>query len=89
MTAQTTAEEHGEHLTVPERIVVAPAVGTFRPGRASAGAVVGSGDIVGTVESLGTSTAVRSAFAGTVVGLLAAHGERVHEGQPVAWLRTV
>jgi biotin carboxyl carrier protein len=30
---------------------------------------------------------VRTPFAGQVIGWLAADGERVQEGQPLAWLR--
>jgi biotin carboxyl carrier protein len=52
--------DHGEGLLVPERMIVAPTVGTFRP-----------------VE-LG---------AGSHVGMLAHPGERIREGQPIAWLR--
>jgi [acyl-carrier-protein] S-malonyltransferase len=77
----------GEHLTVSERMIVAPAVGVFRPHDVSEGATVAVGDIVGVVEGPGTAEPVRSAFAGTVMGLLAHPGERLRIGQPVAWMR--
>jgi biotin carboxyl carrier protein len=53
----------------------------------SEGATVAVGDIVGVVEGPGTEEPVRSAFAGTVMGLLAHPGERLRIGQPVAWMR--
>jgi len=81
---------HGEVLTVPERVILAPAPGTFRP--------VGPPDVVGDetvteeqvigfVEGKGHSTPILSPFGGRLMGLLAHAGERVREGQPVAWLR--
>jgi biotin carboxyl carrier protein len=69
---------------------VAPTSGRFRP------AVAGDDDdaslivqeqVIGFVEGIGDSTPVRSPFGGLLMGLLAHAGERVREGQPVAWLR--
>lgn len=88
---------HGETLAVPERVIVAPAPGTFRPvdpvDVASEGtgtdAVVEAEQVIGFVEGKGHSTPVRSPFGGRLMGLLAHAGERVREGQPVAWLRAV
>jgi predicted deacylase len=77
----------GETLHVPERMIVAPAVGVFRPGPSAAGAVVDRGDEIGVVEGPGTHHTVRSPFRGTLMGMLAHPGERLREGQPVAWLR--
>jgi biotin carboxyl carrier protein len=77
----------GETLAVPERLIVAPAVGVFRPGPLPDGTLVDEGDEVGVVEGPGTSAPVRSAFRGTLMGMLAHDGERLREGQPVAWLR--
>lgn len=86
----------GEHLYVSERIVVSPATGTFEPEDRFASLSPGSsipsgeglplavGDQVGKVGAVD----VRSAFAGRLVGLLAHRGERVVDGQPVAWLRS-
>ncbi len=45
--------------------------------------VVTVGDVVGQVGD----TDVRTPFAGQVVGWLAAAGERVQDGQPLAWIR--
>lgn len=82
----------GETLGVPERVIVAPAVGVFRPlGPGGEGYVDGelitAGQAIGVVEGPGASTPVRSPFGGALVGMLARAGERVREGQPVAWLR--
>jgi biotin carboxyl carrier protein len=84
----------GEILAVPERVIVAPAVGVFRPlgdsedgCGAAAGEVIAAGQAIGVVEGPGASTPVRSPFAGFLVAMLARGGERVREGQPVAWLR--
>jgi biotin carboxyl carrier protein len=81
---------HGEVLTVPERVIVAPAPGTFRPAEPLEGQVeapVTEEQVIGFVEGKGHSTPVRSPFGGLLMGLLAHAGERVREGQPVAWLR--
>jgi biotin carboxyl carrier protein len=85
----------GEVLAVPERVIVAPAVGVFRPlaetdvdlTEATNGTVIAAGQAIGVVEGPGSSTPVRSPFGGFLVGMLARRGERVREGQPVAWLR--
>ncbi len=78
---------HGERLAVPERLIVAPAVGVFRPHVVDEGDTVDEGDEIGIVEGPGTSCVVRSPFRGTLMGMLAHPGERLREGQPVAWLR--
>jgi biotin carboxyl carrier protein len=85
----------GEVLAVPERVIVAPTVGVFRPladtdvDLTAAGDVtlISAGQAIGVVEGPGSSTPVRSPFGGFLVGMLARGGERVREGQPVAWLR--
>ncbi|MDQ3898751.1 MAG: hypothetical protein M3326_16155 [Actinomycetota bacterium] len=81
---------HGETLAVPERVIVAPAPGTFRPVEPvdTAEARVAEEQVIGFVEGKGHSTPVRSPFGGLLMGLLAHAGERVREGQPVAWLRS-
>ena len=86
----------GEVLAVPERVIVAPAVGVFRPLAVDSdldltdtgdGTVVIAGQAIGVIEGPGASTPVRSPFGGFLIGMLARGGERVREGQPVAWLR--
>ena len=51
------------------------------------GMMVTEGEVVGVVEVRGQALPVRSAFTGALMGMLAHPGERVREGQPVAWLR--
>ena len=82
---------HGETLAVPERVIVAPAPGTFRPaepGESATELPVVADQVIGFVEGKGHSTPVKSPFGGKLMGLLAHAGERVREGQPVAWLRS-
>jgi len=83
---------HGEVLMVPERVILAPAPGKFRPideatQASSDGADVAREQVIGFVDGIGHSTPVHSPFHGRLMGLLASAGERVREGQPVAWLR--
>jgi len=79
--------ESGEGLLVPERMIVAPSVGVFRPVELEDGSSVHAGQTVGMVDGPGTSTPVASPFAGRLIGMLAHPGERLREGQPIAWLR--
>lgn len=85
----------GEHFHMTERLIVSPAAGLFEPapglggylpggtGRTSAPVVVDVGALLGTVGN----AEVRSAFSGTLEGVLVLAGERVSDGQPIAWLR--
>ena len=77
----------GERVAMVERMIVAPAVGVFRPLGVEQGASVSVGEIIGVVEGPGTREPVRSAFAGVVMGVLAHSGERMRAGQPIAWMR--
>ena len=83
----------GATLTVLERVVVSPAVGVFRPAPPATvtaeGELVAAGQEVGVIEGPGLRVPVVSAFAGFHMGLLAHAGERVREGQPIAWLRSL
>ncbi|MEX0664403.1 MAG: hypothetical protein WD598_06480 [Acidimicrobiia bacterium] len=79
--------DHGEGLLVPERMIVAPTFGVFRPVGLDVGSNLAAGQTVGMVDGPGTSTPVASPFSGRLVGMLAHPGERLREGQPVAWLR--
>ena len=83
---------NGEELRgVLERIIVSPAAGTFRwvePELVTAeGEIVRCGQVVGIVDASGDDVPVCSAFDGWMMGMLAMPGERVREGQPIAWLR--
>jgi len=85
-----TALVQGEGLMVPERVIVAPSVGVFRPlfgHDVACGQSVDTGQAVGVIEGPGVITPVRSPFRGVLAGLLAHDGERLREGEPVAWLR--
>ncbi len=75
----------GEHLFAAERLVVSPAAGVFSPAAdLRDGHPVQAGDLLGRVGE----HEVRSRFTGWLMGLMAHHGERVTNRQPVAWLRT-
>ncbi len=81
---------HGERLDAPERVILAPIAGSFRPLAPEAGSEsddIDEEQVIGFVEGQGQSAPVRSPFGGLLMGLLAHAGERVREGQPVAWLR--
>lgn len=79
----------GEQVSVLERVVVSPGAGIFRERsiRFAAGAFVETNEQLGVLEGPGTVMPVRSPFGGKFMGMLAEDGERLREGQPVAWLR--
>ena len=83
----------GEHLLMHERVIVAPAVGIFRPFApetvTAEGEIVVEGQQVGVIEAMGEEQAVHSPFTGFLMGMLAAAGDRVRAGQPLVWLRAV
>jgi biotin carboxyl carrier protein len=83
---------YGESLAIPERVVVAPAIGRFYPAQLGGrgpgtGARIRCGQAIGQVNSQRVSTPVCSPFEGHLMGMLAEVGEHVVPGQPVAWLR--
>jgi [acyl-carrier-protein] S-malonyltransferase len=74
----------GELLYAVERLIVSPTTGAFAPDDGLAiGDTIGRGQRIGSVGE----TDVRSAFEGSLQGLLALEGERVTTSQPLAWLR--
>lgn len=87
------APHAGEDLGVLERVVVAPSRGVFTPLEpqvvTAEGELVETGQAIGTIESSGTVVPVCSPFTGFLMGMLANDGERMREGEPVAWLRVV
>jgi hypothetical protein len=85
VTTQPSLIDLGEHVHVPERVIVAPDVGVFRP-HAIAGWLC-AGDQIGVLESPGMRVPVECPFEGALVGMLAVPGERLRRGQAVAWLR--
>jgi biotin carboxyl carrier protein len=80
---------HGERPVVPERVILAPAPGRFRPveGNGNGIEAVVEEQVIGFVDGVGHSTPIKSPFGGQLIELMAHTGERVREGQPVAWLR--
>ncbi len=97
---QQAAIDHrvGERYHMSERLVVAPTTGLFDPDASVAALVPGASaravaappvemEVGGLIGHVGGAE-VRSAFAGSIVGVLVLPGERVTAGQPVAWLRT-
>ncbi|MEJ7844741.1 MAG: biotin/lipoyl-containing protein [Acidimicrobiales bacterium] len=83
----------GEAIHVTERIVLAPATGRFvsvpsdEVDPTAPGALVLAGSPLASVVASGGEQAVTTPFTGVLAGILAHDGERVREGQPVAWLR--
>ncbi|MDA8342991.1 MAG: ACP S-malonyltransferase [Actinomycetota bacterium] len=67
-----------------EASALAEATGSPSPGGSASGSVLSVGDRVGGVGAVD----VRTPFEGVLVRWLAVRGERVAEGQPVAWIRT-
>lgn len=61
---EVSVDGQGETLGVPERVIVAPALGAFRPFRSVENRVVSAGQPLGVVEGLRDSIIVRSPFAG-------------------------
>ena len=59
---------HGELLDVPERMIVAPSVGVFRPHLMADGDVVDAGEEIGVLEGPGVSMPVCSPFRGKLIG---------------------
>lgn len=76
----------GEQIDVTERVVASPAAGTFMPlGRELRHVDVD--DLVGHVQTSGSLVAIRSAFRGLVVEVVASPGQRVQPHERIAWLR--
>ena len=79
----------GEHTFTTERLIVSPSAGVFTPVEGLAlGTHIEVGHLLGQVGSQTPGQEVRSAFSGTLMGVLAVTGERVTTCQPIAWLRT-
>ena len=72
---------HGEGLLVPERMIIAPSVGVFRPlDDVDEGDHVDEGQTVGHLDGPGTSTPVCSPFRGQLVGHARAPGRTAPGG---------
>ncbi|MGZ8766083.1 MAG: hypothetical protein ACXW2C_10380 [Acidimicrobiia bacterium] len=87
----TTLLPAGEILDVPERVVVAPTSGIFEPAapgvRTDEGEPVEAGQAIGVLHGPNSATPVKTPFAGFLIGMMATSGERLHAGEPIAWLR--
>jgi len=87
-TARALVHEHlpvGERLAADWRVVVAPARGTFHPAEAT-GAATG---VLGVVSNRGRDITVSTHGAHVLVEWLAADGDPVAQGQPVARVQLV
>lgn len=82
-----------EDLHVPERLIAAPAAGVFTllppDVVTSEGEIVQAGQAMGFIERNAEAVTIVSPHTGFMMGLLAHPGERVRDGQPVAWLRVL
>lgn len=82
-----------EDIHILERIVAAPASGVFTllppDVVTSEGEIVQEGQALGAIQRNAGEVAVVSAHTGFLMGLLAMPGERVRDGQPLAWLRVL
>ena len=88
MSATDVEHTSGETLSIDGRMVVSPGIGTFRAETTiGVGTSVEAGSPVGFIEALGEIVSVDSPFRGRVERLLVEPGERLRNGQGVAWLR--
>lgn len=83
----TTHHEHGEHLTLDEKLVVSTATGLFDFLDPPKGPAIGDILQVGSPVAKVGDAEITSPFTGRLMGTLAIAGERVSVGQPIAWLR--
>lgn len=91
--SENTRGAYGRDLTEFFRGFVRPGRGGVVPdgpgpdGPGPDGSLLDCQQVIGYVDGVGHSTPVSSPFRGKLMGLMAHAGERVREGQPVAWLR--
>lgn len=82
-----------EDLHVPERLIAAPTAGVFTllppDVVTSEGEIVQAGQAMGFIERNAEQVTVVSPHTGFLMGLLALPGERVRDGQPLAWVRVL
>ncbi len=83
--SKSSSGAEGEGLYAVERLIVSPTTGVFTPiDGLTDGQDIQRGQALGQVGDV----EVRSAFEGSLQGLLALAGERVTTSQPLAWLRS-
>jgi biotin carboxyl carrier protein len=78
--------EAGEFPVVAERVVISPMPGRFEPIVLPETEVV-IGQVVGEVVRSDERVPVVATTSGRFMGHLAERGERVRDGQPLAWIR--
>jgi biotin carboxyl carrier protein len=83
---ERTETSPGESLAVPERLLIAPMPGRFEPSCPPDGQVR-PGQTVGVVVRSDDRVDVISDVHGSFMGHLVEHGQRVRDGQPIAWIR--
>lgn len=76
----------GEQIDVAERVLTSPAAGTFVPLQSQPDQVEVD-EVVGHVRTGDSLIAVRSAFRGRVIEVIASAGQRVQPHERLAWLR--
>ena len=79
-------EQAGDYLGVVERLIVSPSQGRFEPAVVHE-TVIEPGQVVGTIIHSDQRIDVTATQGGTFMGHLADEGERVRDGQAVAWMR--
>lgn len=84
----TTHHEHGEHITLDEKLIVSTATGLFDFLEPPNGPALNDLLKVGQPVAKVGDTEITTLFAGRLMGTLAIVGERVTVGQPIAWLRS-
>jgi biotin carboxyl carrier protein len=78
----------GEFVSIPERLVISPAWGRLRTNRLAPGHSVESGTVIGAIRQPKLDIPLVSPVGGFFVEWLAAEGERIRAGTPVARLRS-
>jgi biotin carboxyl carrier protein len=84
------SELHAEAPHLDERLITAPRAGVFHPFLSElpitdVGRIM-AGESIGMLVHSGEKSMVESPFDGVFRGLLVLPGERVRQGQPVAWV---
>lgn len=84
------AHPDGDSTRLDLRLVIAPSGGVFEPAPVATatceGEIFTSGDLIGCIIGPGRTEDVTAFCGGFLVRWLAAPGERVRTGQPLAWL---
>lgn len=80
------------HVSIPERVVVAPATGRFHPLPpeifTTEGEWVEPGQAIGVIHTGSEEVGVVSSFRGWLMGMLAIPGQPVREHEALFWIRS-